>query len=279
MVRVTNNLREKRRSARFGPYLISIVQTAEHQTRLAGHNFGHPWRAVRLWVVLDGELTITSAGNTETLTPRCAALAVGWRPLEVQTPGALLIEVDVAVERTPMKGTFDETPLTVWGPDAVLPSAVAAALRDLVIHPGDVPRVRAEVTRVIEQLVGAVATTRPETRSSALLEQVERSRVIQYISAHHAEADLAPATIAEYFGVSTRTLHRLFEGEERTICGWIAHERLRSALARLHDPRYSAVTLEDLAELCGYGSALALRRAVQTATGATPSELRARLAS
>lgn len=279
MVQVPSGLRERRRSARFGPYLVSLVQTGKVEVRLAGDNFGHPWRAVRLWVVLDGVVLITTAGSTETLTPRCAALAVGWRPLEVETAGALLIEVDIAIERTPMKGTFDETPLTVWGLEAVLPAAVAAALRELVIRPGDAPKVRAEAMRVVEQLVGAVTTSRPEVRPAALADQVERSRVIQYIAAHHAEANLAPATIAEFFGVSTRTLHRLFEGEERTICGWIAHERLRSALARLHDPRYSAVTLEDLAELCGYGSGLALRRAVQTATGATPSELRARLAS
>ena len=279
MIRLVSGLQERRRSAHFGSYLVSLVQTGEVKTRLAGDNFGHPWRAVRLWVVFDGEITITTAGNTETLTPRCAALAVGWRPLEIETAGALLVEVDIAIERTPLKGTFDETPLTAWGPEAVLPAAVAAALRELAIRPGDAPKVRAEATRVVEQLVGAVATSRPETKPAALLEQVERSRVIQYIAAHHAEASLTPATIAEFFGVSTRTLHRLFEGAERTICGWIAHERLRSALARLYDPRYAAVTLEDLAELCGYGSALALRRAVQTATGATPSELRARLAS
>ncbi|WP_162616466.1 helix-turn-helix transcriptional regulator [Xylanimonas allomyrinae] len=269
----------RRRSARFGAYLVSLVQLGPMTTRVPGDNFGHPWRAVRLVVVLDGEVTIKTAGTIEVLGPRAAALAVGWRPLEVSSPGALLVEVDVAVERTAMRGTFDDTPLTVWGPETVLPSATASALRELVCQPGVVPEVRAESVRIVEQLVGAVATCRPETRSAALLEQVERSRVIQHIAVHHAERDLTPAVIAEHFGVSTRTLHRLFEGEERTVCGWIAHERLRSALSRLHDPRYANVTLEDVAELCGYGSALALRRAVQSATGATPSELRSKLAS
>lgn len=271
--------KERRRSARFGAYLVSLVQTGPMSSRLPGDNFGHPWRAVRLLLVLDGELTVKTAGTIEVLGPRGAALAVGWRPMELASQGALVVEVDIAVERTSMRGTFDETPLTVWSADAVLPGATAAALRELVCRPGVVPEVRAETVRVVEQLVGALATCRPETRSAVLLEQVERSRVVQHIAAHHAENDLTPAAIAEHFGVSTRTLHRLFEGEERTVCGWIAHERLRSALARLHDPRYAGVTLEDLAELCGYGSALALRRAVQAATGSTPSELRSKLAS
>ncbi|WP_425955797.1 helix-turn-helix transcriptional regulator [Xylanimonas sp. McL0601] len=270
---------ERRRSARFGSYIVSLVQTGQVHQRIAGDNFGHPWRAVRLIVVLDGEVSLKTAGTIEVLEPRAAALAVGWRPLEVSSPGALVVEVDVAVERTAMRGTFDDTPLTVWGPDAVLPGATASALRELVCRPGVVPEVRAETVRVVEQLVGAVATCRPETRSAVLLEQVERSRVIQHIGVHHAARDLTPASIAAHFGVSTRTLHRLFEGEERTVCGWIAHERLRSALARLHDPRYAAVTLEDVAELCGYGSSLALRRAVQAATGSTPSELRSKLAN
>jgi AraC-like DNA-binding protein len=276
---ITQGQKERRRTVRFGAYLVSLVQSGPFSMRIPGDNFGHSWRAVRLMLVLDGELTIKTAGTIEVLGPRAAALAVGWRPLEVTSPGALIIEVDVAVERTAMRGTFDEAPLTVWGSEVVLPSATAAALRELVVRPGTVPEVRAETVRVVEQLVGALATSRPETRTTVLLEQVERSRVVQYIAAHHSENDLGPASIAEYFGVSTRTLHRLFEGEERTVCGWIAHERLRSALARLHDPRYATVTLEDLAELCGYGSALALRRAVQAATGATPSELRSKLAS
>ncbi|MCL1871616.1 MAG: AraC family transcriptional regulator [Promicromonosporaceae bacterium] len=270
---------ERRRSVRFGAYLVSLVQTGPVTLRVAGDNFGHPWRAVRLMVVLDGEVSLKTAGTLEVLGPRAAALAVGWRPLEITSPGALVIEVDIAVERTAMRGTFDETPLTVWDSDAILPGATANALRELVCRPGVVPEVRAETVRVVEQLVGAVATARPETRTTALLEQVERSRVIAHIGAHHADHDLTPAVIAAHFGVSTRTLHRLFEGEDLTVCGWIAHERLRSALARLHDPRYASVTLEDVAELCGYGSALALRRAVQAATGSTPSELRSRLAS
>jgi AraC-like DNA-binding protein len=270
---------ERKRSARFGAYVVSLVQTGPVSARVPGDNFGHPWRCVRLVVVLDGELTVKSCGTLEVLGRRSAALAVGWRPFEVETSGALLLEVDVAVERTGLRGSFDDTPLTVWGPDSVLPGATAAALRELVARPGIAPEARAETVRVVEQLVGAVATCRPETRSSLLLEQVERSRVVQHIAAHHADHDLTPAHIAEHFGVSTRTLHRLFEGEDRTVCGWIAHERLRSALARLHDPRYANVTLEDIAELCGYGSALALRRAVQAATGSTPSELRAGLAS
>ena len=269
---------ERRRSARFGAYLVSLVQTGPVNHRVPGDNFGHPWRCVRLTVVLDGEVHIKTSGTIEVLGPRAAALAVGWRPIEFSTPGAIVIEVDIAVERTAMRGTFDDSPLTVWGPEAVLPGATASALRELVVRQG-VPEVREETVRVVEQLVGAVATCRPETRSTVLLEQVERSRVIQHIAAHHAERELTPAVIAAHFGVSTRTLHRLFEGEERTVCGWIAHERLRSALTRLHDPRYASVTLEEIAEMCGYGSALALRRAVQSATGSTPSELRSKLAS
>ncbi len=271
--------KERRRSARFGACLVSLVRTGPVSARLPGDNFGHPWRAVRLVIVIDGEVTIKTMGTIEVLGPRAAALAVGWRPFEYVSRGALVIEVDIAVERTPLRGTFDDTPLIVWGSDTVLPGATGAALRELVCRPGVVPEVRQETVRVVEQLVSTLATCRPQTPAPVLLEQVERSRVVQYIAAHHADNALTPAVIAEHFGVSTRTLHRLFEGEERTVCGWIAHERLRSALARLHDPRYAAVTLEELAELCGYGSALALRRAVHAATGSTPSELRSSLAS
>ena len=86
---------DRRRSARFGAYLVSVVQTGPVKMRVPGDNFGHPWRAVRLVVVLEGELSLRTSGTIEVLGRRAAALAVGWRPLEIETSGALVLEVDV----------------------------------------------------------------------------------------------------------------------------------------------------------------------------------------
>jgi AraC-like DNA-binding protein len=267
---------DRRRSARFGAYTVSLHQCGPSAVKYTGDNFGHPWRTARLTVVMDGEMTIKAAGATEVLTQRCAALAIGWRPSEVHTEGALLHEVDIAVERSALRGSFDASPLTVWGKDAVLPSATAAALRELVYHQSETPEVRAETNRVVEQLIAGVATCRVTSpKSDLLLEQIERERVVGYVSEHFCEQALTPAKIADHFGVSTRTLHRLFEGEDKSVCGWIAYERLNSALDKLRDPRQATQTLEDIAESCGYGSALALRRAVAAETGHTPSEVRA----
>lgn len=265
--------RDGRRSTRFGPYLLSLVSHGPVTLRGTGDNFGHKVRTVRLGFVFEGELTVSAAEASHVLQPAAAALVLGWRPVDLVTPGAKLLEVDIAVDSTELRGSFEDETLLVWGPEAVLPSATAAALRELVNHPGVTEATRAETTRVVEQLVTAMATLPPVIRHVVQTEPLDRKAVRKYIRRQFADVELSPTTIAEHFGVSTRTLHRLFEPDKKTVSQLIGDERLAAALTALKNPRLDQ-TLEELATSCGYGSGLALRRAVLAATGKTPSDLR-----
>ena len=263
------------RSARFGPYQVSHIQHPAMRLESDGDNFGHPWRAVRMTFVLDGELKLQMGTHSEVVGPRCAALTVGWQPVKMETSGARVLEVDIAVERTQMNGFLKCDDLVVWPPETALPSATCAALRELLMQPGANDTVRNETTRVVDQLLTAVVTCRPEPEMTHECVIVDREHILEYVRAHHTNQELSPIRIANHFGISTRTLHRLFEGDTQTICGYLAEARINSALTQLRDRNMADATLEQIAELSGYGSALALRRAVLSATGKTPSEVRA----
>ncbi|MDR0482328.1 MAG: AraC family transcriptional regulator [Cellulomonadaceae bacterium] len=265
---------DRRRTARFGAFVVAMHQTGPWKYRNDAENFGHPWRALRFVVVMEGGLTVRLPGSEETLTERCAALTPGWLPMEYETNGATLIEVDIAVERTPLRGSATESLIMAWDRNAVIPSITASALRELVYYHESTAETRGETNRVVENLVLTAVAGTALGRASDALEHAETTRIVDYINAHFQEHDLTPAHLAHHFGVSTRTLHRLFQGQDTSLSGVIASKRLDVALQRLNDPRSASIGLEDVAASCGYGSALAMRRAVVAATGQTPSDIR-----
>lgn len=263
------------RSARFGPYLVSHIQHPATKVELTGDNFGHPWRCARMTFVLDGEMRLQSGTKREVIGPRCAALTVGWQPMKIETTGARVLEVDIAVERTQMTNFLGNESLVVWPPETALPSATCAALRELLMQPGANDQSRNETTRVVDQLLTAVVTFRPKAELNRECVVVDREHIIEYVLKNHTNSDLSPIRIASHFGISTRTLHRLFSNDARTICGYLAQARLDSALAMLRNPQLAELTFEQVAERSGHGSLAALRRAILSETGKTPAEVRA----
>jgi len=265
---------ERYRSARFGPYIVSHIQHGPNKVWFSADNFGHPWRAVRLIFMLDGEMTLQVRDRTEVIGPRCAALTIGWHPLGFETPGARVIEVDFAVERAQMGCDFEDDTLVIWQPETALPSATCAALRELLTQPGANDAVRTETTRVVDQLITSVVSFRPKQAPINEYGLADRESILAYLQDNHTNRDLSLIRIANHFSVSTRTLHRLFEDDKQTICGHLAEARLNTALAKLQDPALAPNTLEEIAEQSGYASSMAMRRAVLAATNQTPSELR-----
>jgi AraC-like DNA-binding protein len=199
--------------------------------------------------------------------------------LTIETPGALIIEVDIAVDRTPLDGLFDNTGIIAWESDAVLPSATGAALRELLKHPFSPTDDLTDYIRTVEQLVVAAATCPVETRADDGSIHGERNRIIDYVTKHRDEQNLTPTTVAKAFGMSKRKLHRLFEHEDRSLGEWISSARLSGALDRLRDPVFAGKSIEDVAIMCGYGSSVGFRRAIYAETGMTPKEVRAQAAS
>ena len=265
------------RTARFGRLVVSRLAHGPLRLECHGVNFGHDEPVLRLLVVLSGHVAVTQDGRTEVLGPRDAALVVGWRPCvrqaveDVQT-----VQVDVPADLEVLGHLADSLTFTAWSERDVLLGAVGAFLCDLLRKDEASTRVvvRTQVAQALESLVSmavcqATAPVDPDGER-----RTQRIQVVQHIAAHYADPELSPASIAERFGMSKRSLQRLFEGERLSVSQWISEKRLEQALLRLRDPRYDGTSLDEIAVLSGFGSALCLRRAVHAATGKTPSEIR-----
>ncbi|PZR53454.1 hypothetical protein DNL40_08080 [Xylanimonas oleitrophica] len=266
------------RTARFGDFDATYMVHGPLRFEPVPANFGHPARTLRLLVVLDGEVSLRTAGAHATLGRRDGALLLGWAPVAYTASApARVVVVDVPADHGVLGGLPDSAPFVAGSAETALLSALAAFVLDLLRQDADAltPAVRAQVTDSLDSLVSGVVSALAVSGGGEWDRRSQRMDAVRYIAAHYADPDLNPTTLATHLGISKRSLQRLFEGERLSVSQWIQAKRVDQVLLRLRDPRYASTSLEDLAVLTGFGSALGLRRAVQAATGKAPSAVRA----
>jgi len=288
-VTMANIISERHRTATFGPVAVTLATHGQYEAQLPGDNFGLAWRATRFYFPLEGSLQL----GTAVVGARGAAVLAGTHPIRVVCDGAQVLEVDVAAERFEERDLLLKFKFATWAPESCLPSATAAALRELMERPGSTPEIRAETTRVVEALIASllhVGQIKAEVPAVAAAPgsagvaavgaaggsgaKVDIDSVMKLISRKYTDPALSPATIAGHFGVSLSTLYRCFEAEG--ISKALAAARVKAALDKLQDRKFDDYSLEEIAEKCGYRSPQALRRAVMQVTGQTPSNIRTR---
>ncbi|WP_243761315.1 helix-turn-helix domain-containing protein, partial [Streptomyces sp. YIM 98790] len=99
-------------------------------------------------------------------------------------------------------------------------------------------------------------------------------RIRGYIQRHLGDPALGPDVIAGAHHISTRYLHRLFEGQETTVTALIRQERLRRCRRDLADPALRDTTVAALAARWGFLHPADFSRAFRAAYGMPPSVYR-----
>jgi transcriptional regulator GlxA family with amidase domain len=96
------------------------------------------------------------------------------------------------------------------------------------------------------------------------------------IQAELHRRDLTPAVIASAFGLSTRTLHRMFEAESTSFARFVMQERLTRARS-LIDSASPNISLTQIAMDCGFSEASHFSRSYRSLFGEAPQHTRQRL--
>jgi AraC-like DNA-binding protein len=99
-------------------------------------------------------------------------------------------------------------------------------------------------------------------------------RIKGYIATHFRDLDLKPDEIAAAVNISTRYLHRLFEGEHETVALYLRGLRLERVRDDLLDPRLAQRSVAAIAHGSGFGDVSGFNRAFKSAYGINPSDLR-----
>jgi AraC-like DNA-binding protein len=99
-------------------------------------------------------------------------------------------------------------------------------------------------------LLGAVLTAR--ARTGPLSREQMLAQIKVYIHEHLHHRNLGPLTVAAAFGVSTRTVHMLFESQPLTIGRYIRARRVEACRRTLETEGFSRVSLTDVALQWGF---------------------------
>ncbi|NQX11228.1 AraC family transcriptional regulator [Microbacteriaceae bacterium VKM Ac-2855] len=157
-------------------------------------------------------------------------------------------------------------------------TAVTLALLESLITNAVEPSERAErhLARALEELAVGLFLQTPEfRRDDETFPADARGAALGLIDERFSSPELTPTLIARSLGVSVRHLQRSFQAASETVTEAIRDRRVREAVNLLTDAEADALSLPVIAARTGFGSVGGLRRAVATATGASPRALRA----
>jgi AraC-like DNA-binding protein len=94
------------------------------------------------------------------------------------------------------------------------------------------------------------------------------------IEEHLTDEDLSPAATARRLGISVRTVHGLFAGQESSYAATVRRLRLERAARHLADPAMRHLRVIDVATEAGFGNVASFHRAFRRQFGHTPNAAR-----
>jgi AraC-like DNA-binding protein len=153
------------------------------------------------------------------------------------------------------------------------PSLIAHLLDGLAAQPA--ASVAELPLRLAQHLIGMIALMCAEVgRADADGHAPLLQNAKEFIERHLGEMDLSPDRIAAAHNVSTRTLHRMFEGAGLTISGWIRGRRLEHCRVDLADPLQADVSVGTIGARWGLWDAAHFSRLFKVSFGMSPRAYR-----
>jgi AraC-like DNA-binding protein len=172
------------------------------------------------------------------------------------------------------------TALRIPGGEGLARAAVAffrglvGGLEDGTVRPDESPDA---VECVLDLVRGMYAVPTRSHEPKRLRSRAEILGDIQlFIEENLGDPDLDPQRIARANFISTRYLHKLFESEGTSVCGWIRASRLERCRRDLLDPALGHLTILAIASRWGLPGPQHFSRLFRAAHGCSPSELRRR---
>jgi AraC-like DNA-binding protein len=229
---------------------------------------------------LAGRSCMIQGGQEGQVRPGCGVLYDARRPFEdvldrcsghdaevlmVTVPAALLLEALPGAER------LCAEPLPLSG---AVGCATTRHLHAMVLGPASRLRQRAPVEDDIVAYLGALL--RLATGGTLAL---SRGHLFSLLDVHVRQAlgeAHSPEGLAMLFGISERTLHRIFADEHTTLERHVLRLRAERLRELLSQPRFSQVSIGRLAIECGFADAAHASRAFRTFFDETPRDYRSR---
>lgn len=132
------------------------------------------------------------------------------------------------------------------------------------------------VNYVYDLVALAIGATRDaaETAKGRGLRAAQIEAIKQHLENHLARGDLSPDALARRFGMSARSIQRLFETDGTTFTEFLRELRLKRVHRMLSSPRFDAMSVTEIALACGFGELSHFNRHFRTRFGLSPRDVR-----
>jgi len=262
------------RARRFGPVVVGSVNHSSEVTVQPKKRFGHNHEISRVLLCDRGPLLVDAGSHRMKVDTGTGLLVSGDMPFQYQagvSDKVSMLFIDVATE-DPVFASLDQRDLAIWQLPSPSLTALAAFVRS-VLHSDldEMPyREREALRSSLESLVLATLQS-SETPGAVHQTDTVYLRGMEAIRQLHRNPLLTVDDVAQRIGVSRRTLQRAFDGGHG-VREWINRMRLDNALEHLRAD--TELSVDECARRAGFGSSVAMRRAVKGATGYSPTEYR-----
>lgn len=236
-----------------------------------------PERACLINMQLKGTGLITQSGRTAVLRPGDIALYDGTHPFELSAAGPN----DQLVMQIPRRELVErnlhiDSTVARRAPGVGVAAVTATFARSLLDNSNHVEQsVRTDLgRRLVDCAVMALSCLPNSLGTAETLKSLQREQVMHYVAANASNPDLSVQSVAREFGVSTRTLQKLFAEDEDHLSVRIRRGRLAYARDALRDPLRAHQTISRISDDLGFSHPSHFAREFRAQFGCSPTEYR-----
>jgi AraC-like DNA-binding protein len=222
-----------------------------------------------------GRSSLTQGAREGTIGPGFGVLYDARRPFEdrLDGPGGRAEVLIVTVPAMPLLDAFRDaerfcaTPVPLSG---AIARSIMSFVRAAITRPDELAK-RCEID-IVDYVAALLrrARGRPHALSRASLFTL----IDMHLQRNLAEV-MSPVALAVQFGISERTLHRIFADRDMTFERYCLRRRVERFHELLIEPRLFDVRIATLALQCGFADAAHASRSFRHAFGSTPRDYRA----
>jgi AraC-like DNA-binding protein len=264
------------RGGDFGPLMLCIVSMGRHRA-VQSFPAEQPKTAptIRFLLQEEGSATVKQAGRANDIhAGQWCALRTDIA-FSVEAPDhsrQLVITVPCALLPPPQKSVdwWRQPRSFLRGPAQILhASALASVMAGSSLSDADRDQIGHQLAALAEMTVRA-----DELEPAMDVREGRRRAILDYVDRNLADPDLGIGSIAHAFGISSRTIHKLFEGEAQTAARLIWDRRLERCREEIADPAMASRSITEIAHLWGFSDSQHFSRAFKQRFGMTPRDYR-----
>ncbi|MCW5771149.1 MAG: helix-turn-helix domain-containing protein [Rhodospirillaceae bacterium] len=266
---------------------VSFIEVAS-VAQQAARSQKHIRRSADAWLMLlvqtAGPAVLRQAGRTAVLGPGDMVLFDSTRDYDFafdQPFRQLVLKVPHhrLARRLPPAAAWLGRSISSASPlGGVLAAHLAAVSRSIdSIEPAFRPGLLDRTLDLLAYTFAGLQSTFGDTASTG--RRVLLARAMQYVEAHAGDPLLAPGDVAAALGISVGYLHRLFQGVDRSVSGYMREFRLARCREQLGSVLHAGEHVTEIAMRWGFNDMPHFSRVFRQAFGVSPREYRAAAAA